>query len=256
MNTKAKDSPKISIITVVFNSENSILSTLKSVRNQSYKNIEHIVVDGLSSDNTCKIVEDFGVEKLISEKDTGIYNAINKGISVATGDIVGLLHSEDYFESKNTISEIVQCFKNEEKCNYLYGNLKYFRGNKTIRVWESKRFNQKDVKLGWMMPHTTLFCKKEIFESLGTYNEEYQISADYDFILRLVNSDFKPFFFDEFITEMSIGGKSTKNLRNLYMKSMEDLKIIKNNLSSNIFVSFIILILKNLRKVHQFYRNK
>ena len=87
-------------------------------------------------------------------------------------------------------------------------------------------------------------------------NEEYQISADYDFILRLVNSDFKPFFFDKFITEMSIGGKSTKNLRNLYMKSMEDLKIIKNNLSSNIFVSFIILILKNLRKVHQFFRNK
>ena len=211
----------------------------------------------MSFDNTISIIKDFKQEKikLISEKDEGIYDALNKGIRLANGDIIGFLHSDDYFACDNIISDIVEKF-NDTLCHGLYGNLQYVDKSNTLKVirnWESSRFFLKLLKKGWMPPHPTLFLRSSICEEVGHFNTNYKISADYDFILRVFKRESLDFeYLPKVITKMRIGGESNRSLSNILHKIKEDYIIIKNN---NIG-GFITLILKNTSKIKQFFNTK
>ena len=243
---------KISVITIVYNNHECIKSCMESVLSQSYPNIEHIVIDGGSTDGTQKQIEPF-VNKLgyyISEKDTGLYNALNKGIKKATGDIIGILHSDDVFYSSDTISKIVVSFHNSD-ADLVYANGMYVDKENTSlvkRIYKAKPFRKRYLNFGWIPLHTTIYVKKEVFEDFGLYNESYSIASDYDISLRwFQNSVIKKHFLNKWVVKMRLGGKSTTaSLQK--RKSKEDLQIIKKY---NLFGSFTLLC-KILRKIPQY----
>lgn len=247
---------KLSIITATYNSEKNIYSSLNSIFNQSYRDFEIIIVDGLSKDKTLEIVESFSNEfskiHILSERDYGIYDALNKGIKLATGDIIGFLHSDDEFYSNTTLFEIINEFKTHE-IDGVYGNLNYVSDEvtpKIIRNWQSQPFNVNFLKKGWMPAHPTLFLKKEVYQKHGFFDLNFTISADYDFILRIFSDKTLKFgYLPRAITNMRIGGVSNKNLKNISIKTIEDYKAIKKNKSGNI----ITLFLKNISKIKQFF---
>ncbi|MDP5081815.1 MAG: glycosyltransferase [Winogradskyella sp.] len=182
---------KVSIITATYNSENTINTCMESVLNQTYGDIEYIIMDGGSEDKTLAIVEE--AVKLSpniifkSEPDKGIYDALNKGIAMATGEVIGFVHSDDYLADIDVIEGIVTAFK-KESAHGVYGNLHYVafdNTDKIIRNWVSKPYHKKLLKKGWMPAHPTLFLKKEIYDTYGLFNMNYKIAADYDFVLRV-----------------------------------------------------------------------
>ena len=177
----------ISIITVSYNSSRTIKETLQSVESQTFKNYEHIVIDGLSTDNTCKIVKTFKNTKLKSEKDKGIYDAMNKGIALAKGEILVILNSDDLFFDKYTLDYINNTFQ-ETNCDYLTGSIVYFNEkNKITRKWivDNSTFR---IKRGEHPPHPGLVVKKSIYDKIGKFNDTFKIAADYDFICRLIST--------------------------------------------------------------------
>lgn len=245
---------KVSIITATYNSERSIQRTIDSIASQDYLDIEHIIVDGGSTDNTINIIQSNQnkIAKFISEKDNGIYDALNKGIKLATGDIFGFLNSDDMFTNKHVISRIVNCF-NVKKSDVVYGNLVYQStddsNKKTIRYWRSNVFNPGCLWYGWMPPHPTLYCKKEVYEKWGLFNDKFKISADYDFILRVFKQPtISKAFLPTIVVKMDVGGVSNKSFKNIIQKSIEDYKAIRINKIGGI----ITLFLKNFRKIGQF----
>ncbi len=246
---------KFSIITATYNSSKNITTCLASVNNQDYKNIEHIIIDGASSDDTLEIIKNYQLKKktkIISEKDNGIYDALNKGVEFATGDIIGFLHSDDTFAQKNIISKLSKIFI-DESVSGVYGNLKYlkdFEKEVVLRKWISNNYHHLSLKCGWMPPHPTLFLKKDVYSEFGFFNNAYKISADYDFIIRIFSSNkLKIKFINEFVTIMKIGGASNKSLRNILQKMYEDYTIIKKNQIGGI----ITLLMKNFKKIDQFF---
>ena len=244
---------KFSIITACYNSSKTIIDTIKSVNNQTYKNIEHIFIDGLSSDNTVEIIK--GNSKrdnlIISEKDNGLYDAINKGIKNASGDVVGILHSDDLFPSTDIILDLATIFQ-EENLDVIYGDLQYVNkknSKKIVRFWKSCKFSPKLLRKGWMPPHPTLFLKTQIHEKHGFFDLTYKISADYDFMLRVFkDSEIKFGYLPKVITKMRTGGASNRSLKNIFIKSKEDYRAIKSNNIGN----FITLLKKNISKLKQF----
>ena len=220
---------------------------------QSYTDFEVLVVDGGSSDNTLTLIEGFKDRriKVVSEKDDGLYDALNKGISRATGDIVGFLHSDDFFPDEKVLEDIVGVFENN-KISGLYGDLKYVNAedsDKVVRNWVSKPFERGNLKYGWMPPHPTLFLRKSVYSYLGGFNTEYRIAADYDFILKLCCSNkYELFYYNRVITHMRVGGMSNNNLKSVIQKSSEDLRIINNYPLLGILTLFS----KNIRKLSQF----
>jgi glycosyltransferase len=246
---------KVTIITATHNSEKSLLKCIESVKSQDYKNIEHIVVDGDSTDKTLEIIQAnrHSITAYISEKDSGIYEALNKGLRLSTGDIVGFLNSDDVLADNTTISQIVTAFETTA-CDVLYGDLLYKsrkNGNtKTVRYWKSNDFKEESLKYGWMPPHPTLYCRKEIYDKFGFYEEKYRIASDYDYILRIFkNKGLKKLYLPLTIVKMDLGGISNNSIRNLIAKSAEDYRIIKKHRIGG----FYTLIGKITRKVFQFY---
>ncbi len=249
----------LSIITATYNSEKSISSSIESVISQTEKNIEFILVDGASTDNTVEIarrlLEKGNLKKfiIISEPDKGIYDALNKGIAAASGDIIGFVHSDDLL-ADNTIIEKVVSTINKENIDGIYGHLQYVQQDdpsKIIRYWKSKEFKPRYLKYGWMPPHPTLFLKKEVYVQSGNFDTSFKIAADYDFILRVFkNPAYSIKRLDNVLVKMRMGGASNKNLGNIIVKMKEDLRALKNNQ-----ISFKInaLLFKNLRKVNQFF---
>jgi glycosyltransferase involved in cell wall biosynthesis len=249
---------KVSIITASYNSERSIQKTIDSVACQDYKDIEYIIIDGGSTDKTLSIIKKNStvISAFISEKDTGIYNALNKGIKMATGDIIGFLNSDDVYAGKDIVSKIADSFLNNN-ADIVYGNLIYQFGEhsykKTIRYWKSNAFVSNSLIYGWMPPHPTLYCKKSIYETYGCYNENYKISADYEFILRVFSkSNIKKIFLPEIMVKMEIGGISNRSLKNILHKTTEDYRAIKSNNVGGILTVFF----KNIRKFNQFNKLK
>lgn len=247
---------KVSIITACFNSSHSIENCLESILSQNYDNIECTIIDGKSSDDTLSIVKDYQQKysyiKLISEKDQGIYDALNKGVMLATGDVIGFVHSDDLLASKTVISEIVAILKNKA-LDGVYGDLEYVRKEditKVVRFWKSRSFNSKLLSKGWMPAHPTLFLKKEVYEKHGFFNLTYQISADYDFMLRILKDDSLKFgYLPKVITKMRIGGASNGSINNIIKKTKEDYRAIRSN---HIGGWFSILI-KNTSKIKQLF---
>ncbi len=243
---------KVSIITVTFNSQETLQDTIDSIVAQDYADIEHILVDGNSSDKTLEIIKsNSSISKYLSEPDKGMYDALNKGIKMATGDIIGILNSDDVLASENVISKVVEFFKNNQS-DVVYGDLVYIsptNNNKSLRYWRSNTFNPSSLKNGWMPPHPTLYCKKSVYDTFGLYNENLKIASDYDFILRLFKNDkLIKSHLPTVMVKMSWGGISNRSIKNIIQKSKEDYYVIRKNKIGG----FGTLILKNIRKFKQF----
>ena len=250
----------VSIITLTYNSVDTIEKTLRSIQNQSYKNIEMIFVDNCSTDGTLDILKKYSNDKtiLVSEKDKGIANAFNKGLKLSTGEIVGFLHSDDTLDEKDCIEQMVNCFQNNP-INFFYANLNYTsKNNKIIRLWKAdekqgcidNNLLKKKINVGWMPPHPTVYLRRNFLERIGEYDEKYKISFDYDYLLRSINNNLiKPYYLNKNFINMTIGGNSNKSIKNILKKMIEDYKIIKRNLNKGI----VVLLLKNITKFPQFF---
>ena len=217
---------KISIITVSYNSAVTIRDTLESVKNQTYTNIEHIIIDGASKDNTLAIVTEYPhVAKVISEKDKGIYDAMNKGITLATGEIIGILNSDDLFESDTIIEQIMNVFQENKEIDAIYGNISYFETgeeNKIKRYWKSKPYYEDFFDDGEVPPHPSLFVKKQVYDQIGTYYPNFKICSDYEFMLRMMKiHNFKTKYLDATIAKMRLGGTSTQGLKSYWITTKE-----------------------------------
>lgn len=245
---------KISIVTATYNSLKSLPTALESIQKQTYKNIEWIIVDGQSTDGTLDYIRknENLIEQWISEPDKGIYDALNKGIAMATGDIIGLLHSDDLYYDEETLKKIADVFENHE-VDGVYGDLEYVskdQVDKVIRFWKSKPFQPELLNQGWMVAHPSMFLKKEVYSNYGDFDLSYKISADYDFILRIFKeTELKFQYIPEVITKMRVGGASNRSLQNIIKKSKEDLIALRK---SKIKRPFLTLIRKNLCKINQF----
>ena len=199
---------KVSIITISFNTENTIGNTLKSAEGQSYKNIEHIIIDGGSKDNTLEICNSFShISKIISEPDNGVYDAFNKGLELATGDVVGFLNADDIFYNENSVQEIANIFLNNE-ADIVYGNLDYVnKEGKVIRNWTSRSYEKGLVKKAWMPAHPTFYCKKEVYDRLGGYNDSFKIGGDFELCLRFLEINKVPsFYLNKKLVKILVGG--------------------------------------------------
>jgi glycosyltransferase len=243
---------KVSIITIVYNNVDYIETCIQSVLSQTYQNIEHIVIDGGSNDGTQKAIEPYIAQLgyYISERDNGLYNALNKGINVATGDIIGILHSDDIFYEKTSIEKVINSFISQET-DLLYANGQYVeRDNiKNIkRIYSSKPYKEKYLNFGWIPLHTTIYVKKDVFENYGLYDESYRIASDYEISLRwFKNSNIKKFHLNDFLVKMRLGGKST-TLKLQKKKSQEDLNIMRRYNLKGYFTLFF----KISRKIKQY----
>ncbi len=246
---------KISIITTTYNSASTIEQTIQSVLNQSYTNIEYIIVDGVSTDGTLDILNRYKarLHTIVSGKDTGIYDALNKGISLATGDVIGILHSDDFYTSSNVIENVANSF-NQNQCDGLYANLYYVDKddtNKIKRKWHSGNYTHGAFLNGWMPPHPTFFVKKEIYNKLGKFNLQFATAADYELMLRFIHKNkIKLAYLNEFIVKMRIGGKSNDTVKSRVTANLDDRKAWEVN---GIKPRFYTLYIKPLRKIFQFF---
>ncbi len=248
--------PKISIITVSFNSQSTIKHTIQSVYSQDYQNKEYLLIDGASTDWTLEITS-FLKDKInyfATEKDNGIYDAMNKGIKASSGDIIGILNSDDFYSNNEVLSKVANIFE-ETDCDCLYGDLVYVDRGDTrniVRYWKSGQFSKRKLRMGWMLPHPTFFVKKEIYEKYGLYNQKLKTAADYEMILRLLHKDtLKVEYLPEILIKMRIGGESNSSFINRIKGNYEDnLAWDMNNLRKPPLIRF----LKPLRKIKQFFK--
>lgn len=224
---------KVSIITSCFNREKTIAQAIESVLSQDYPNIEYIVVDGASKDNTLAIINRYRgrISHIISEPDNGMYEGINKGIRAATGDIIGLLHSDDFLFSTNTISRIVKRFE-ETQADFIYGNGLFVDSDNTdkvVRNWMGGKYSKWKVRHGWLPLHPTCYIRKSCMDKWGLYDESYKIAADSDFLFRyLYEADLKVEYLNEYIVRMRMGGLSTDSKRRKMMWE-EDIRMYKSH---------------------------
>jgi len=253
MNPK-KNLPLVTIITIVYNNVKTIRTAVQSVAHQSYENIEHIVIDNCSNDGTLEAIyqQENDISLIISEPDDGIYHALNKGIKLANGEIIGFLNSDDVLKNRNTITTIVQNLMAEDN-EAVYGDLQYFsklHPNRIIRSWKSNKYTSKNFRQGWMPPHPTFYTYKDIYLKYGFFDISYKISSDYDMMLRLLyEKKIKAKYIPEVLVKMQRGGVSNQNLRSIMLKSKEDFLIMKKY-----NFSLLTLINKTLRKFSQFFR--
>ncbi len=245
---------KISIITTTYNSADTIKDTLSSVNAQSYSNIEHIIVDGSSKDKTLEIVRNYGerVSKIISEPDKGIYDAMNKGVKAATGDVVGILNSDDVYASENVITNVMRLF-NDENCDGVYGNLNFVKAdnlNEVVRVWKSSPYKPSSFAKGWHPPHPTFFVKKEVYDNYGLFDISLNVSADFELMLRFIEKHkIDVCFLDEVLVKMRYGGESTGSIKKIIAGNKNIIKAFKKN---DLDVSYLYPIYRLLPKLKQF----
>jgi len=245
---------KVSIVTICYNAENTILKTVKSVLDQDYKNIEYIIIDGASTDKTVSILNAFANNefKLLSEKDEGLYDAINKGISMCTGDLIGLLHSDDIYPKSNVISSIVSHFQADKSLDALSSSVEIYKSenlNKPYRIYKASRFKNWQFKIGIQPPHPGFFITKNAFEKVGYYRTQYKISGDFDWLLRaILLSNLNVKFIPYTSVSMLDGGLSSSGWKSRIKMNNEDLKILK---SHGIYSNKILIYLKYFLKIFQ-----
>ncbi len=245
---------KVSIITATYNSARTINDTLRSLNEQSYSNIEYIVIDGASKDKTIDVIRQQcpRVTTIISEPDNGIYDALNKGINCATGDIVGYLHSDDLFAYSDAVKDIVERFQ-ESSCGAVYGDLQYVSKDDTdnvIRLWKSGAYSKKKLKNGWMPPHPTFYMKRDLYLKFGLFDLNYKIAADYDSLLRyLWANEVTMSYLPRVVMKMRVGGASNRDIKNIIQKTQEDIQALKSNGISWPRALFF----KNFSKIPQFF---
>jgi glycosyltransferase involved in cell wall biosynthesis len=238
---------KVSIITVSYNSASTIKDTIESVASQTYDNIEYIVIDGNSKDETMDIVTSYSnvIDNVVSESDKGIYDAMNKGIQLATGDIVGILNSDDFYETKTVIEDIVEHFKNNKSADVVFGDVVFVEPNdlkKVVRYYSSEKFKPFKLKFGWMPPHPATFIRKTVYDKHGLYKLGYKISADYEMFVRLLMVAKLPFSrINTVIVRMRSGGASTDGIQSSITLNKEIVKACREN---GIYTNLFIVLLK------------
>jgi glycosyltransferase len=247
---------KISVITATWNCASTLPDCLSSVLQQTYKNIEHVIVDGASTDGTIDIINQHINQVAIfkSERDKGIYDALNKGIELARGDVVGFLHADDMYACEGVLYKIAQAFENPKVCA-VYGDLQYVGNHDTSRIirrWRSRAFNPKDLGLGWMPPHPTLYVRREWYLRIGGFDISYRIAADYLSVLKFFSDlDFKSVYIPDVLVKMRLGGISNKSLKTIFAKSKEDWRALRS-CDYSIVHALQALTWKNIGKISQF----
>lgn len=246
---------KISIITVVYNGEKTIRDTLESVLNQTYPDLEYIVIDGNSSDSTLQIIQSYGdrIHRVVSEPDEGIYDAMNKGLRIATGEIVGLLNADDLYANPNVLTEVARKFT-ETQAEAVYGDLVYIAQDdltQVRRTWKAGTYRAGNFLWGWMPPHPTFFLKKECYLNYGDFRLDMRSAADYELMLRMIHKNgIKLSYIQKTLVRMRVGGVSNSTLKNRWIANRNDLRAWKvNELQPYPFT----VLLKPIRKILQFF---
>jgi glycosyltransferase involved in cell wall biosynthesis len=244
---------KISVITATYNSVRTLEDCLDSVRRQSHALVEHIVIDGVSSDGTLELLQArrADLDVLVSEPDRGIYDALNKGLALASGDVVGFLHSDDFYAADDVLACVAAAFDDAD-VDAVYGDLDYVRQqdvSRRVRRWQAGSFRPSDLKLGWMPPHPTLFVRRGGYQRIGGFDLRFRIAADYLSVLQLFSTPgFNTVYLPRVLVKMRLGGASNGSLSSLMRKSREDLAALRLTGVGGPLT----LVAKNLRKLPQF----
>lgn len=251
---------KVSIVTATYNCGKTLKASLDSLARQTYKKIQHVIVDGASTDETLQIIEEYIAKvdyevKLISEPDEGVYDALNKGIKLTTGDVVGLLHSDDLFANERVIERIVDVLSSNDY-DGCYGDIVYVDRedtSKVVRYWKAGKYDRKKLRLGWMPPHPTCFLKKSVYEKFGLFDKSYKIAADYDFVIRILyKGGVRLAYIPEVITVMRSGGMSNKSVKNRILVFRENYMVMKKHG----LPAFRALLVRTLSRIPQFVSGK
>jgi len=244
---------RFTVITAVYRSAGTVGESIASVARQSYPALEHVIVEGKSDDGSLEAVQRAAHERmvLISEPDAGIYDALNKGISRSTGDVVGFVHSDDYLAHDDVLTRVAKVFT-DPAVEAVFGDLEYVskaKPSRVIRYWRAGEFRHVRLRRGWMPPHPTLYLRRSVYDRYGSFDTSFGIAADYDFILRyLSQTRAHPVYLPEVIYKMRLGGVSNRNLAKIRQKMEEDYRALKRNRIGGLPS----LALKNLSKISQF----
>jgi glycosyltransferase involved in cell wall biosynthesis len=245
---------RVSIITDVLNAKDTIEETILSVLEQNYPEIEYIIVDGASCDGTLEIIRRYQdrISKIISEKDRNHFEAMNKGLKVASGEVIGFLHADDVFAHSDVVTKIVSAFK-MSGADCVWADLVYVSNKnpeRVIRYWKSSPYRAGAFRLGWMPAHPTFFVRKWVYEKYGYFNLDLPISADYELMLRFLHKhNISGYYIPEMLVKMRLGGLSNRSFKNFFQKSMEDYRAWKIN---RLHIGWEVIILKMLIKLPQF----
>lgn len=244
---------KISVVTAVFNRASTISEAIGSVRAQTWADVEHVIQDGASTDGTLEQIERGRCPQteLVSEPDSGIYDAINRGIKRAAGDVIGLMHSDDFFADSQVLARVAAALE-DPNIDGVYGDLQYVAADdpgRVVRHWRSGEYHPSLLARGWMPPHPTLYLRRAVFETFGLYDTSFRIAADYDAMLRyLARGQIKLGYIPEVLVKMRLGGESNRSLGRILLKSREDLRALRLNGVGG----WGTLAAKNLSKLSQF----
>ena len=244
----------VSIITITYNSQKTLTQTLESVANQTYPNIEHIIIDGASTDDTLKIVAKFPhVAKVISEPDDGLYDALNKGINTASGEFIGILHSDDFFSNNYVLEKIAAEF--DKEVDAIIGDVAFVKPanlNKITRYYSAAKWKPSKFKWGFMPPHPSFYLRKKHFQQFGQYQIDYEIASDYELMIRMLYKNKLCYkYIPEQMVTMRTGGISTKNLRSNYILNKE---IVRGCAENGIYTNMFFLSLKYFTKIFELIR--
>jgi glycosyltransferase involved in cell wall biosynthesis len=247
---------KISVITALFNREKTIARALTTVNNQTYKNIEKVIIDGASTDSSMNIVRPFISDSdiCISEKDEGLYDALNKGVALATGDIIAFLHSDDMYFDEFVLEEVAKVFS-KTNADIVYGDACFFRKenvNQSIRNYQSDELSKKNLAWGKMPAHTAMFINKKVYKKYGSFKNSYQICADYEYLCRIANDmELKAIYLPQTLVKMQTGGISTGGIKNTILLNKE---VLKACLDNNIETNMMMILSKYPSKLLQFIK--
>lgn len=247
----------VSIITPVLNSFQTIEECIKSVLSQTYRNIEHIIIDGGSKDGTLEVIEKYRdkIAKIISKPDNSMYDAINKGLRIAEGDVIAILNSDDFYPNERVLEKVVNVFNSKKGIDSCYGDIVYVDRNnpeKIIRYWKAGEYRYGIMRFGWHPPHPAFFVKKQVYEKFGFFNTRFKIASDYELMLRFLEKyRISTHYIPEVLVKMRLGGKSNRSLKNIIYQTWEDYRAWKVN---NLKGGFFSVMLKKLRKAPQFIK--
>lgn len=241
---------KITLITISYNSESTIKNTFESVLNQTYKEIEYVLIDGCSNDKTLDIAKRFNnISNIISESDNGIYDALNKGIKISTGEIIGFLNSDDTFYNKNSLELILNAFDDNTDC--VFGDLIYTDNEQNVkRVWKGSEFKKESFKKGWMPAHPTFYCRRNIYEKFGLYNDSYMIAGDFELMLRFFEKhNIRSKYIPHTLINMKVGGTSNSGVKSKTDILKEEFRAFKEN---DISINKLSYVLHKMKKIKEF----
>ncbi len=246
---------KISIITVVYNNEKTIQDAMQSVLGQTYKNIEYVIIDGSSKDNTVNLIKEYKDQlgHFVSEKDNGLYDAMNKGIQACTGDVIGILNSDDLYQDSQVIAAVMEEFKNDKVLDIVYGDLVYVKSNDTntiVRNWKSKEYYKRFFENANVPPHPALFVRSKVYKEAGLFDLQFKLAADYELMLRMFKKhNFKSKYINRLIIKMRLGGATNHSYTNIVNQNKEILKAWKVN---GLQAPFYLMPLRIIKRLSQF----